>query len=39
VHPDLLDTYQSERAPHVRESIELAVKLGGLINTRAAELS
>ena len=36
-HPDLLDTYQSERSPHVREYIELAVKLGGLINTRAAE--
>jgi 3-(3-hydroxy-phenyl)propionate hydroxylase len=34
---DLLDTYQTERAPHVREYIELAVKLGGLINTRAAE--
>jgi 3-(3-hydroxy-phenyl)propionate hydroxylase len=31
----LLDTYQSERAPHVREYIELAVRLGGLINTRA----
>ncbi|MFX7820782.1 FAD-dependent monooxygenase, partial [Acinetobacter baumannii] len=31
---DLLDTYQTERAPHVREYIELAVKLGGLINTR-----
>jgi 3-(3-hydroxy-phenyl)propionate hydroxylase len=36
-HADLLDTYQSERSPHVREYIELAVKLGGLINTRAAE--
>lgn len=34
---DVLDTYQSERAPHVREYIELAVRLGGLINTRAAE--
>lgn len=33
----LLDTYQSERAPHVRAYIELAVRLGGLINTRAAE--
>jgi 3-(3-hydroxy-phenyl)propionate hydroxylase len=31
----LLDTYQQERAPHVREFIELAVKLGGIINTRA----
>jgi len=36
-HPDLLDTYQSERSPHVREYIELAVRLGGLINTRAAQ--
>ena len=35
--PHLLDSYQSERSPHVREYIELAVKLGGLINTRAAE--
>lgn len=36
--PDgLLDSYQSERSPHVRAYIELAVKLGGLINTRAAE--
>jgi 3-(3-hydroxy-phenyl)propionate hydroxylase len=33
----LLDTYQSERAPHVREYIELAVRLGGLINTKAME--
>ena len=33
----LLDTYQSERAPHVREYIELAVQLGGLINTKAME--
>jgi 3-(3-hydroxy-phenyl)propionate hydroxylase len=31
----LLDTYQQERAPHVREYIELAVKLGGIINTRS----
>jgi 3-(3-hydroxy-phenyl)propionate hydroxylase len=31
----LLDTYQSERAPHVREFIELAIRLGGLINTKA----
>ena len=31
----LLDSYQSERAPHVREYIELAVRLGGLINTKA----
>ena len=34
---DLLDTYQSERLPHVREYIELAVRLGGLINMKAAE--
>jgi 3-(3-hydroxy-phenyl)propionate hydroxylase len=33
----LLDTYQTERAPHVREYIELAVRLGGLINTKAME--
>ncbi|MGE4480535.1 bifunctional 3-(3-hydroxy-phenyl)propionate/3-hydroxycinnamic acid hydroxylase [Acidocella sp.] len=31
----LLDSYQSERIPHVREYIELAIKLGGLINTTA----
>jgi len=29
----LLDTYQSERRPHVHEYIALAVRLGGLINT------
>ena len=30
--PDsLLDTYESERAPHVRAFIELAVKLGGVL--------
>jgi 3-(3-hydroxy-phenyl)propionate hydroxylase len=33
----LLETYQWERAPHVREYIELAVRLGGLINTKAME--
>jgi len=33
----LLDTYQTERAPHVREYIALAVRLGGLINTKAME--
>jgi 3-(3-hydroxy-phenyl)propionate hydroxylase len=33
----LLDTYQSERAPHVTKYIELAVRLGGLINTSAVE--
>lgn len=31
----LLDAYGRERAPHVREFIETAVRLGGLINTRA----
>lgn len=34
---DLLDTYQSERLPHVREFIELAIRLGGVINTKAME--
>jgi len=29
----LLDTYESERSPHVREFIETAVRLGGLIQT------
>lgn len=33
----LLDSYQSERSPHVRAYIEQAVRLGGLINTRAME--
>jgi 3-(3-hydroxy-phenyl)propionate hydroxylase len=33
----LLDTYQSERVPHVREFIELAIRLGGVINTKAIE--
>ncbi|MBR0828695.1 bifunctional 3-(3-hydroxy-phenyl)propionate/3-hydroxycinnamic acid hydroxylase [Bradyrhizobium manausense] len=33
----LLDTYQSERCPHVREFIELAIRLGGVINTRDIE--
>ncbi len=32
--PDaLLDSYQSERAPHVQAIIALAVRLGGLIQT------
>jgi 3-(3-hydroxy-phenyl)propionate hydroxylase len=35
--PDMLDTYQSERQPHVREFIELAIRLGGVINTKAIE--
>jgi 3-(3-hydroxy-phenyl)propionate hydroxylase len=29
----LLDTYESERAPHVREFIETAVRLGSMIQT------
>lgn len=33
----LLDTYQTERYPHVREFIELAIRLGGVINTKAIE--
>jgi 3-(3-hydroxy-phenyl)propionate hydroxylase len=33
----LLDTYETERAPHVRDYIALAVRLGGLINTRATQ--
>jgi len=33
----LLDTYETERAPHVREYIALAVRLGGLINTKAMQ--
>lgn len=32
---DLLDTYESERSPHVREFIETAVALGGVIQSRA----
>lgn len=35
----LLDTYQSERAPHARAYIETAMRLGGLINTRAMALA
>lgn len=30
---DLLDTYESERSPHVRAFIELAVRLGAIIQT------
>jgi 3-(3-hydroxy-phenyl)propionate hydroxylase len=33
----LLDSYQTERAPHVRDYIELAIRLGGVINTTAIE--
>ena len=36
---ELLDSYQTERFPHVREYIELAVKFGGIINTRAADVA
>lgn len=35
----LLDTYQSEREPHVREYIEAAVQLGGLINARTTAVA
>ncbi len=35
--PSLLDTYETERAPQVREYIALAVQLGGLINTKAMQ--
>ena len=33
----LLDSYGSERAPHVRDYIELAIRIGGLINAKAME--
>ncbi|MBI1218616.1 MAG: bifunctional 3-(3-hydroxy-phenyl)propionate/3-hydroxycinnamic acid hydroxylase [Rhodobacteraceae bacterium] len=33
----LLDTYQSERAPHVRTFIETAVRLGNLVNVTDAD--
>ena len=32
----LLDSYESERSPHVREYIERAIRLGGIINTKHA---
>lgn len=35
--PSLLDTYETERSPHVREFISTAVRLGGLIQTRDPE--
>jgi len=35
----LLDSYQAERAPHARAYIETAIRLGGLINTRAMALA
>lgn len=41
--PELLNTYQAERAPHARQYIETAMRLGGLINAmdqeRALKLS
>jgi 3-(3-hydroxy-phenyl)propionate hydroxylase len=33
----ILDSYQQERAPNVREFIETAIRLGGLINTMDSE--
>lgn len=30
----LLDSYESERSPHVRQYIERAIRLGGIINTK-----
>jgi len=35
----LLDSYESERAPHVRALIELAVRLGNIIQTTDPELA
>lgn len=32
-HPDLLDSYEAERSPHVQALIELAVRLGTIIQT------
>ena len=36
---DLLDTYESERSPHVREFIETAVRLGGVIQATDPEVA
>jgi 3-(3-hydroxy-phenyl)propionate hydroxylase len=36
---ELLDTYESERAPHVRAFIELAVRLGGIIQATDPEVA
>lgn len=36
-HDSLLDTYESERSPHVREFIEAAVRLGAVIQTTDAD--
>jgi 3-(3-hydroxy-phenyl)propionate hydroxylase len=35
----LLDSYESERSPHVREFIQTAVRLGGVIQTTDAEVA
>ncbi|WP_299354385.1 bifunctional 3-(3-hydroxy-phenyl)propionate/3-hydroxycinnamic acid hydroxylase [uncultured Shimia sp.] len=35
--PDLLDSYQAERAPNARAFIETAMRLGGLINALDAD--
>jgi 3-(3-hydroxy-phenyl)propionate hydroxylase len=35
----LLDTYETERSPHVREFIETAVRLGGVIQTTDADMA
>jgi 3-(3-hydroxy-phenyl)propionate hydroxylase len=35
--PDLLASYESERSPHVREFIETAVRLGGIIQATDPE--
>lgn len=35
----LLDTYESERSPHVREFIQTAVRLGGVIQTTDPEVA
>ena len=37
--PGLLDTYESERSPHVREFIQTAVRLGGVIQTTDPEVA
>lgn len=36
--PELLDTYELERSPHVREFIETAVRLGGVIQATDAAM-
>lgn len=37
--PSLLDTYESERSPHVREFIDTAVRLGSVIQTTDTEVA